>query len=501
MNREVLLANLQGNDELASNAERLALARVAMEGKMFAAAAKLWAEALENDPGLCDDPRRQYRYDAACAAALAAAGQGLDEQPTDDAKAKLRHQALDWLTAELTARTKRLESSPPQDRPTITKTSRQWLQSSDLAGIRDAAALARLPAEERKAFAQFWANVAHVSFPDVAAFIKRVANLSSAEQVDEVRKELKELNPGFDGALTPTIENDAVTGLKFTTDLVMDISPVRALTRLVRLELTGSDGRDRGSLADLTPLSGIPLIHLEISGNPHVDSLSALRGMPLKSLWINNTHVSDLQPLVGMPLTDLGIQGTSVTDLSPLKDLPLFQIIGDFQETRDATNLLAIKSLTYIDSVYALTFWEHGATRTRFRLFCGVSISPRTTPNAWSSPKSPTTTGRWLFPHGYSPRLWKATRSSVTTAGFITPTVPPVPRPSPPPGKVATNRRSTARPGPGSVARLLPGSSPSCWPGNAFSGSSSPETRNWSPSTWPTGSKTPSSPASATRTS
>ena len=53
---------------------------------------------------LGDDRLTQHCYNAARAAALAAAGQGQDEPPLDEAaKAKLRRQALDWLKAELTA--------------------------------------------------------------------------------------------------------------------------------------------------------------------------------------------------------------------------------------------------------------------------------------------------------------------------------------------------------------------------------------------------------------
>jgi hypothetical protein len=37
---------------------------------------------------------------------------------------------------------------------------RHWQTDSDLAGIRDKAALDKLPAEERKAFARLWADVA-----------------------------------------------------------------------------------------------------------------------------------------------------------------------------------------------------------------------------------------------------------------------------------------------------------------------------------------------------
>jgi hypothetical protein len=37
---------------------------------------------------------------------------------------------------------------------------RQWQQNSDLVGLRDAAALAKLPAEERAACEKLWADVA-----------------------------------------------------------------------------------------------------------------------------------------------------------------------------------------------------------------------------------------------------------------------------------------------------------------------------------------------------
>src|SRR5262249_49528042 len=68
----------------------------------------------------------------------------------DAAKAKLRRQALDWLKAELTAWNTVFDSGPPQDRPAIVQTLNAWRQAAELAGIRDAAALAKLPAGEQK---------------------------------------------------------------------------------------------------------------------------------------------------------------------------------------------------------------------------------------------------------------------------------------------------------------------------------------------------------------
>jgi formylglycine-generating enzyme required for sulfatase activity len=156
------VAELLKKAELSfDSAERLAFAMSCYERKQFATAARQWAKALAGDPKLGDGRKEQHRYQAACAAALAAAGQGRDEPPPNDgAKAKLRGQALDWLTAELKVWDKLVASGPPRDRPFIVQTLSHWQQGSDLAGIRDAAALAKLPAGEHKALAQLWADVA-----------------------------------------------------------------------------------------------------------------------------------------------------------------------------------------------------------------------------------------------------------------------------------------------------------------------------------------------------
>jgi hypothetical protein len=154
-------ALLQGEAKAADNAERLAVARIAASGKQFAVATQLWARALASDPKLGDDRRAQHRYHAARAAALAAGGQGKDQPPPDDpAKAKLRALALDWLKAELTEWTEQLESASPQDRSAIAQALGHWQKDPALAGIRDATALAELPADEQKAFTQLWADVA-----------------------------------------------------------------------------------------------------------------------------------------------------------------------------------------------------------------------------------------------------------------------------------------------------------------------------------------------------
>ncbi len=80
------------------------------------------------------------------------------------------------------------------------------------------------------------------------------------------------------------------------------------------------------TVADLTPLHGLPLRKLEFAGTK-VMNLSALKGMPLTALNIGNTRVTDLSPLIGMPLKQLECSYTPVGDCMPLATLPLERLI------------------------------------------------------------------------------------------------------------------------------------------------------------------------------
>jgi tetratricopeptide (TPR) repeat protein len=156
-----LTAFLKGDFQPRDAAERLGLVAVCQPKKLHHAAARLYAAAFAADPKLADDLKAEHRYNAACYAALAAAGQGEDGARLDGKeKARLRKQALDWLRADLTLRTKQLESGRPADRAAVQQALRHWQKDSDLAGLRDQAALAKLPAEERAACERLWADVA-----------------------------------------------------------------------------------------------------------------------------------------------------------------------------------------------------------------------------------------------------------------------------------------------------------------------------------------------------
>ena len=162
--RDKLPAFQNGSYTPARNAERLGLAGWCQIEKLNHTATRLYAAAFAADPKLADDLEAGHRYNAACYAALAAAGQGEDAAKLDDKdKARLRQQALDWLRADLALRTRQLESGQPADRDAARQVLQHWQKDSDLAGLRDPAALAKLSAEERAACQRLWAEVAAFS--------------------------------------------------------------------------------------------------------------------------------------------------------------------------------------------------------------------------------------------------------------------------------------------------------------------------------------------------
>jgi serine/threonine-protein kinase len=173
--RDKFAAFQKGSYPPASNDERLGLIEWCKIEKLHRTAARLYADAFAADPKLVDDLKAAHRYSAACLAALAAAGLGEDAaKVADKERTRLRQQALDWLRADLALRRKQLDSDKPADRAAVQQVLRHWHQDSDLAGIRDKDALAKLPAEERAACEKLWAGV--------AALLKKAEEKAAEEQ-------------------------------------------------------------------------------------------------------------------------------------------------------------------------------------------------------------------------------------------------------------------------------------------------------------------------------
>jgi tetratricopeptide (TPR) repeat protein len=164
-----LPAFLAGEREPSTPDEQLELAYLCghLGKRLYMASAGFFADAFTGRPALADDLQALHRYNAACAAALAGCGRGEDKpRPDAQQRARLRRQALDWLRADLSAWTTLIQKSAPQARLEMRITLRHWRGNADLAGVRDPAALARLPEEERRAWQKLWADVEALLMPD-----------------------------------------------------------------------------------------------------------------------------------------------------------------------------------------------------------------------------------------------------------------------------------------------------------------------------------------------
>jgi serine/threonine-protein kinase len=165
------LAAAMRGETTKDNGERLQLAYWAHEKKLYAVSMRLFGDALDADVKLASDRRARHRYNAACAAALAAASgtgppdrketSGRAEKPLTDAdSAKFRNQARAWLEAELKAWSGLLESAKGhKQRQAIAGTLEHWQEDTDLAGVRDKHALDSLPEGERAMWKTLWADV------------------------------------------------------------------------------------------------------------------------------------------------------------------------------------------------------------------------------------------------------------------------------------------------------------------------------------------------------
>jgi tetratricopeptide (TPR) repeat protein len=155
---------LSGETKAAGGGEDIAFAILCQDPsrQLYKAAADLFSAGLTAEPKYGADLGAKTRYDAACAAARAASGQGKDAaglEPSE--RARLRAQARAWLEDDLAAWRKMLGSGP--DKEELRRMLRHWQQDAALDGVRNAEALAKLPATERRAWSKLWNDVEALS--------------------------------------------------------------------------------------------------------------------------------------------------------------------------------------------------------------------------------------------------------------------------------------------------------------------------------------------------
>lgn len=149
---------LAGKVELSNPIEKVSYGELCCRKRLFVPAATFYADALA-DPAMDDHMIQQYRYQAACAAAMAGSSSGNDGVDLDGAEqTRWRRQALQWLQADLEDYDKQLETGPPEVRSAIVRTLQQWQAQPDLAGLREADSISKLPEDEQQLLRTFWAD-------------------------------------------------------------------------------------------------------------------------------------------------------------------------------------------------------------------------------------------------------------------------------------------------------------------------------------------------------
>jgi hypothetical protein len=78
----------------------------------------------------------------------------------DKQRSRWRNHALAWLRADLALLTKQLQTGKPRDRQEGQAELLHWKRNPDLVGVRDKAAVAKLPAADQQAWLSFWAELA-----------------------------------------------------------------------------------------------------------------------------------------------------------------------------------------------------------------------------------------------------------------------------------------------------------------------------------------------------
>ena len=161
--------------------------------------------------------------------------------------------------------------------------------------------------------------------PEQEQWIARVAKLEPKKQVEAVTAKLKEINPGSLSRMSHQIKDGRVVVFFMKTENVRHIWPLRAFTKLERLDAYAAPGK--GHLKDLSALKGMPIKVLNVQSNRNIRDLSPLSHSPLEELNCTGASISDLSPLQHLPLTKLNCDSTSVSDLTPIAKLKLNELI------------------------------------------------------------------------------------------------------------------------------------------------------------------------------
>jgi tetratricopeptide (TPR) repeat protein len=175
-----LPAITQGEQTPGSSGEWIEFAKLCAFKRHYRQSVDFYTKAFAMEDETAEELKDAHRYHAACAAALAASGQGVNPPRTETERANLRKLARQWLKEDverwvrdrnsqiispgdsLLGATFTAEMANRANRDTHAEVAQEmelWIHDKNLATIRDKDELAKFPTDERQAFDQLWSQV------------------------------------------------------------------------------------------------------------------------------------------------------------------------------------------------------------------------------------------------------------------------------------------------------------------------------------------------------
>ncbi len=161
----------------------------------------------------------------------------------------------------------------------------------------------------------------------------------SVSLVDKIQEILSKANSNYRGQGKLHEENGQIIAAEFPNCGLKDLSPLRGL-KLQALDLSGNPVREirhlRGMplnrlfleytlVESLEELREANLVELRLNGSP-VRSLAGLEGQPLENLYAVGTQINNISALANSNLRQLWLTESPVSDFSPLEGLPLLSL-------------------------------------------------------------------------------------------------------------------------------------------------------------------------------
>jgi internalin A len=161
-----------------------------------------------------------------------------------------------------------------------------------------------------------------------------------SSSIQKIQSILARANPNYQGQGKFHEDNGVIVAAELPNCELRDLSPLRGL-KLQGLDLSGNPVRELRHLKDM------PLRSLFLE-NTRVENLRDLKSAKLMELRLNNSPIQSLKGLEGQPLENLYAVGTRINEVSPLRSSNLKQLWLSESPVSDVSGLagLPLVSLT-----------------------------------------------------------------------------------------------------------------------------------------------------------